>query len=722
MTVCLVMSSVGAPAFAADEGSVVGHVYGPDGITPLEGVRVSLVLDGELHETYTDSGGGYSFTGLRLWIGQIDFDPSEYNITHDPDLAPPPRASTVEPELAPVPHDVVLTEFGSIAGRLQSSDGESLQGIEVSVFSSRVSAHAYTDAGGCYEFDRLPPGTFSVRISAEEYNTTHEVQYQSVSLSFVVVSADMETVVDQTLLNWCSFSGHVTDPLGVACADARLYTVKAPYTQWSYACTTNAAGDYAFSRLEGSYRVKAVAIDQSLLPSQSDVISVSMASHAFVDFALRRGVSIRGRVCRPDGVPLENVQVVGGTAASGWIEDYTDASGAYELQPFDTGSYELHFDPTNYDLDNSSAEPDVQCMDYPGLIDVAQGGEAVEVDMTLPTCRISGRIVGPDGLPVEGLLVSAMGDYILGDAFTNGDGEFLIEDLSGGRYTVSVDAAAYNAACEPDLAGFTYYADVSVYWGDEQPRLEFTMHRAGMIMGHVYGSGGIPLAGVAVCADGPSEESTWSGPDGSFVISGLYPGWYALSYEASSYNESHDLDYESTIRPEMLYVGEGGVLAGADASLVAISMPPPVLSAVYRFYNVSNGTHFYTPSPDECAAVRAKWSNVFKYEGVGYYLNPANNAQPLYRFYNRKSQSHFYTASDDEAATVLATLGGVFAYEGRTYAVNPTEVPNSIPVYRFYNKKNASHFYTASVEERDSVAGRLSAVYTYEGPAFWIGQ
>lgn len=147
-----------------------------------------------------------------------------------------------------------------------------------------------------------------------------------------------------------------------------------------------------------------------------------------------------------------------------------------------------------------------------------------------------------------------------------------------------------------------------------------------------------------------------------------------------------------------------------------------VLTPVYRFYNFTNNTHFFTPSLDERNTVIATWPNVFDYEGVAYYLNPANNVQPLYRFYNRVSRSHFYTPSAQEAATVLARYSNVYSLDGLTYAVNPYPVANSMPIYRFYNVRNGSHFYTASAQERDTVVANWPTIYHFEGTAFWIGQ
>jgi hypothetical protein len=147
-----------------------------------------------------------------------------------------------------------------------------------------------------------------------------------------------------------------------------------------------------------------------------------------------------------------------------------------------------------------------------------------------------------------------------------------------------------------------------------------------------------------------------------------------------------------------------------------------VLQPVYRFYNFANGTHFYTPSLDEANSVILKWSNVFSFEGVAYYTNPYNNTGPLYRFYNNRSASHFYTASLDEANNTILRYGNIFTYEGPTYLVSPAGSPGKQPVYRFYNLRNGSHFYTASASEADHVIATWPNVYQFEGQAFSLGQ
>ncbi|NTW27797.1 MAG: hypothetical protein HGA39_00300 [Coriobacteriia bacterium] len=154
----------------------------------------------------------------------------------------------------------------------------------------------------------------------------------------------------------------------------------------------------------------------------------------------------------------------------------------------------------------------------------------------------------------------------------------------------------------------------------------------------------------------------------------------------------------------------------------AQALPIPVTDLpIYRFFNRNNGSHFYTASAGERDTVIAQYSATFSYEGRAYGVNttnPYNNA-PLYRFYNKKNGSHFYTASLQERNTVIALWGATYNYEGPAYNVC-TYSAGTTPVYRFYNRNNGSHFYTVSVDERNTVMAAYSATYSYEGVAFFV--
>lgn len=152
------------------------------------------------------------------------------------------------------------------------------------------------------------------------------------------------------------------------------------------------------------------------------------------------------------------------------------------------------------------------------------------------------------------------------------------------------------------------------------------------------------------------------------------------------------------------------------------SLVRPTGMAVYRFYNLENGSHFYTGSKAERNIVIDRWPDVYDYEGISYRINTANpaNSAPLYRFYNKVSGSHFYTASASERDMVIVRWSDIFTYEGVVYNVCSAPVAGATPMYRFYNRLVGSHFYTPSEVERQIVQDRWSDVYSLDGVAYWL--
>lgn len=210
-----------------------------------------------------------------------------------------------------------------------------------------------------------------------------------------------------------------------------------------------------------------------------------------------------------------------------------------------------------------------------------------------------------------------------------------------------------------------------------------------------------------------------------------FPSGY-LAGEQYDVTLSGGIYAEGTQTPVVVtYRTSFGTLTGAATSFGASTGAPDEPTApapttkmpVYRFYNRVNGSHFYTASATEAGTVMAKLGATYTYEGVAYQVDTANpaNCAPLFRFYNLANGSHFYTASVEERDAVRATLAATYAYEGPAYNVAATAA-GTTPMYRFYNRANGSHFYTASEAERDRVATQLAATYSYDGVSFYIAQ
>jgi hypothetical protein len=114
---------------------------------------------------------------------------------------------------------------------------------------------------------------------------------------------------------------------------------------------------------------------------------------------------------------------------------------------------------------------------------------------------------------------------------------------------------------------------------------------------------------------------------------------------------------------------------------------------------------------------------IYRYEDVAFQVNEnAPGVTGLYRFYNLRSASHFFTASSTEAASVMKNWPTTFRDEGRSYKVQTYPGGGAVPVYRFYNMRNGSHFFTASAAEKDDVIAKYSNVYKFEDAVYWLPQ
>ncbi|MDI3384142.1 trypsin-like peptidase domain-containing protein [Xenophilus aerolatus] len=97
---------------------------------------------------------------------------------------------------------------------------------------------------------------------------------------------------------------------------------------------------------------------------------------------------------------------------------------------------------------------------------------------------------------------------------------------------------------------------------------------------------------------------------------------------------------------------------------------------------------------------------------------PAVARTPIYRLYNNKTQTHFYTASATERDSTIAQYSQ-FTYEGIGFYAQASATAANTPVYRFYNTKTGAHFYTVSTTERNNVLATLPQ-YNYEGVSWYV--
>ncbi len=94
----------------------------------------------------------------------------------------------------------------------------------------------------------------------------------------------------------------------------------------------------------------------------------------------------------------------------------------------------------------------------------------------------------------------------------------------------------------------------------------------------------------------------------------------------------------------------------------------------------------------------------------------------IYRFWSASNSTHFYTASVDERNSIVASYPrSVWSYEGVAYRAFTTQIDGTIPLFRFWSPRLNGHFYTASSDERDfTVATYPASTWTFEGVAYYV--
>ena len=96
-------------------------------------------------------------------------------------------------------------------------------------------------------------------------------------------------------------------------------------------------------------------------------------------------------------------------------------------------------------------------------------------------------------------------------------------------------------------------------------------------------------------------------------------------------------------------------------------------------------------------------------------IAPEETENGVYRFYNAETGTHFYSASLEERNAVIDDLDR-YLYEGPAYKSAPEDTDSTGIVWRFFNTETGVHFFTISEDERDAVGGLPQ--FIFEGGAY----
>lgn len=173
-----------------------------------------------------------------------------------------------------------------------------------------------------------------------------------------------------------------------------------------------------------------------------------------IDFALARGGRIAGHVTRVGGQPIDDASVEVRVARAGGgltVPASVGADGAWQVDTgLPAGSYRAvasassRYAPRVWNDHACPGDDVAQCdLDAGNAIAVVAGNVASAIDFALP--RTSGVLAGrvtrlADGQGFEGVQVSARrADGLLLQAASDGSGQWRIDDVPAGSYTVQAD-------------------------------------------------------------------------------------------------------------------------------------------------------------------------------------------------------------------------------------------------------------------------------------------
>jgi hypothetical protein len=143
---------------------------------------------------------------------------------------------------------------------------------------------------------------------------------------------------------------------------------------------------------------------------------------------------------------------------------------------------------------------------------------------------------------------------------------------------------------------------------------------------------------------------------------------------------------------------------------------PIGLVAATEFYNRTLDHYFISTNPVEINSLDSGATIGWVRTGLRFlvYDGPVAGANPVCRFYRAPAygDSHFYSASPDEcAATALAhPVDWIYESPNVFYVPLPDTVTGACPlgtkaVYRFFNQFTENHRYTVEITVRDQLAG-----------------
>ena len=403
-------------------GSIKGTVKNTKGPF-IENCIISLNPTGKSQVTNTN--GTFEFENL---------DPASYTLTFTKEGYSNQQKNVEVLSGKTINIDVVLVDaYGAIKGLVKNSDGISMDGCIVSL--NPIGKSQITDTNGCFEFTKLPPGSYTLTFKKEDYSDSQKVAVVSVgettNVDVVLIDAygaikGLVKKLDGTFIEGCIVSLNPTGKSQVTGNNGSFEFLKLPPDNYSL----------TFSKVGYSDQEKRTEVVLGEV-ANIDVILESVYG------------TIKGFVKdKKDGHTIENCQI---SLSPGGITKMTGVDGAFVFDKLNSGEYIIAYKKDGY-VDETKAV-------------TITSGQTVDADAALRSAygTIKGAVKDIDNQSGIGkcLVSISPGDQSL---MTEEDGSFTFERFPIGEYTLEFKKTGYSSATKRAKVEGGEITDIKDVW------------------------------------------------------------------------------------------------------------------------------------------------------------------------------------------------------------------------------------------------------------------
>jgi protocatechuate 3,4-dioxygenase beta subunit len=449
----------------------------------------------------------------------------------------------------------------TLAGTVVDSSGKVIAGALVRADDGSSSGNAWTGPSGptsltnkegFFSFEELSAGTISVSAGAENWadseSTTLQLEpgdvFEDATLQLrvggqiegTVLTPEGDPIVNQRVTWGSNSMGFGSNDEVRSDTGGRFVFMHVTPGDWAVSAAPSMAdmGARMSGRRDASAftEIMGQLITETVSVIDGEVTEVSLGGDP------RRPVRVHGVVTLA-GVPLAGANVVAVSESSAVFEGMKSAPSAED------GSFELIVDrPGPHTI---SARFEQQGVAVAVMI---PDQDDLSVNLAIPLGRIEGQVRKSGERTAAGIRVTIQREDGLGrmrwggdQATTDDNGNYSIQALEEGRYTVRANASSWGGRADSDW-GTMVLGGVEVGRDEVKDGVDFILEAAGSVSGVVLTGDGTPVADASLFFRDSAGRmistvsNTNTNAAGEFSFEGLAPGDYSISVRSASHASS----------------------------------------------------------------------------------------------------------------------------------------------------------------------------------------